>query len=451
MFLLLSLDCQSISERMHKSEIVSEAYVNNPNGLVLYKTKGDLKSKEVVLKPEEKFYFLEKSNKAEKESWRKVLYDGKELFTTYGYYYSHFDIWEYQPLDNGRSRFAVTEQSTDLMESPNTYTTIKSIQEFSVIEVLSFGSSSGSHYKNNHEVLKVKTQDNKIGFIDSPISMYKTELIAQKNAKAEVVQSEGYFMVTAIEPIFLDIESMSPIDKTKYKEILSKDNLVYVNYSKKIDGVRYYSFRSGHPLEYLLGDSSILIPESNGKFLNEKDFTEYTIQNKNFKGDKSIIEQVKKLQGYFLNFSDFKLTKLSDDFKGGKYYLVTVRKGMSDIYSSYLLKEYKDAYSQIEVKGSLGIVEVKTFDLDGDGVLEILSLVQERGSAYYELFGMRNGKYQIIASLSTDTEFIKNVIYVKNGFSEYLPSKDENAYSNSRAHSSRMKLKYQKGKLIKIK
>ncbi|MBK7055678.1 MAG: hypothetical protein IPH52_11620 [Leptospiraceae bacterium] len=58
----LFLSCQFISEWKYKDEIVSEAYVNNPNGLALYKTKGDLNSKEVVLNPEEKFYFLEKSN-----------------------------------------------------------------------------------------------------------------------------------------------------------------------------------------------------------------------------------------------------------------------------------------------------------------------------------------------------------------------------------------------------
>ena len=82
-FFLLFLSCQYISELKHKDEIVSEAYVNNPNGLALYKTKGDLKSKEVVLKPEEKFYFLEKSNDDVKESWRKVLYGGKELILSF--------------------------------------------------------------------------------------------------------------------------------------------------------------------------------------------------------------------------------------------------------------------------------------------------------------------------------------------------------------------------------
>ena len=60
---LLLLSCQLISERMHRDEIISEAYVNNWSGITLYETKGDLKSKEVLLKRGEKLYFLEVGGK----------------------------------------------------------------------------------------------------------------------------------------------------------------------------------------------------------------------------------------------------------------------------------------------------------------------------------------------------------------------------------------------------
>jgi hypothetical protein len=442
---LLFLSCQFIAELKHKDDIVSEAYVNNPNGLALYKTKGDLKSKEVVLKPEEKFYFLEKSNEDVKESWRKVLYGGKELFA-YGAGYSS-DLLEFRKLESEESRFGVLEKETILRELPFDKTKeLEKIPAFSVVEIIAIEKRSWKNYS-----VKVKIENSKIGFIETEISQYKTEEVAKKNSISETIREEGYFLVTTKEAVFLSIESMLPIDKVEYETIEKKGNLLFVNYCKKIDGVRYYSYYSRSKMPFFTGSPSILISESNGKFLSEKEFTEYTIQNTNFNGDKRIIEQIKNIDSHFANFLNFKVTKLASDIKNGTYYLATVRKGMTNRNNSYLLKEYNSVYSSLEIQGSFGIEEVKTFDLDNDGILEILSLGQERGSAYYELFGMKRGKYQVIASFSTDTKFFKDVIYVNDDFSEYLPSKDGSAYSNSKTYSPRTKLKYQKGKLIKIK
>jgi hypothetical protein len=442
---LLFLTCQYISELKHKDEIVSEAYVNNPNGLALYKTKGDLKSKEVVLNPEEKFYFLEKSNDDVKESWRKVLYGGKELFA-YGAGYPHSNILEYRKLDAYESRFGVIEKETILRELPfDKAKELEKIPAFSVVEIIA---TDGIGYRKI-----IKTQSNKQGFILEEMTRYKTKLIAEKNAQSEALGQDGYFLVTSKEPVFLDIESMNPIDKSKYKEILGKDNLTYVNYSKVIDGIRYYFFTSELHKVFFYGYSSILIPESNGRFLNNKDFTDYTIQNTNYKGDKKIIERIKNL-GNFLNFSNFKLTKLSSNTNGEKYYLATVRKGMEDINSSYLLKENNKVYSHTNTKENYGIAEVKTFDLDGDGILEILSNSVARGDEGYILYGLKNKKYQMIAYLSKDTEFLKDRIYVRDSFLEFLSSKDEyvDVYPyKSKSHPKGTKLKYKKGKLSKIK
>ena len=442
---LLFITCQYISELKHKDEIVSEAYVNNPNGLALYKTKGDLNSKEVVLNPEEKFYFLEKSNDDVKESWRKVLYGGKELFA-YGANNFGSDFFEYRKLESEESRFGVIERETILKELPfDKAKEIENIPAFSVVEIIATDS-------NGYRMI-IKTQSNKQGFIRTKMTRYKTKLIAEKNAKSETIYQDGYFLVTSKEPVFLDIESMLPVDETRYKQI-KNSKLHFVNYSKVIDGIRYYSF-SKREKYFFLGDSSILISESNGKFLNSKDFTDYTIQNTNFKGDKKIIEQVRNNGGHFLNFSNFKLTKLSNDYTGGKYYLATVHDGMSNINSSYLLKENNNIYSHTKTnEWDFSIAEVKTFDLDGDGVLEILSEYKARSSdGNYILYGMKNGKYQMIASLSPSTEFLKGKIYVQDSFLEFLPTRNKMGYYPyyTKSHPKGTKLKYKKGKLIKIK
>jgi hypothetical protein len=60
----------------------------------------------------------------------------------------------------------------------------------------------------------------------------------------------------------------------------------------------------------------------------------------------------------------------------------------------------------------------------------------------------------MIAYLSKDTEFLKDRIYVRDSFLEFLSSKDEyvDVYPyKSISHPKGTKLKYQKGKLIKIK
>jgi hypothetical protein len=127
---------------------------------------------------------------------------------------------------------------------------------------------------------------------------------------------------------------------------------------------------------------------------------------------------------------------------------------MEDINSSYLLKENNKVYSHTNTKENYGIAEVKTFDLDGDGILEILSNSVARGDEGYILYGLKNKKYQMIAYLSKDTEFLKDRIYVRDSFLEFLSSKDEyvDVYPyKSKSHPKGTKLKYKKGKLSKIK
>jgi hypothetical protein len=132
-----------------------------------------------------------------------------------------------------------------------------------------------------------------------------------------------------------------------------------------------------------------------------------------------------------------------------------VHDGMSNINSSYLLKENNNIYSHTKTnEWDFSIAEVKTFDLDGDGVLEILSEYKARSSdGNYILYGMKNGKYQMIASLSPSTEFLKGKIYVQDSFLEFLPTRNKMGYYPyyTKSHLKGTKLKYQKGKLIKIK
>ena len=91
--------------------------------------------------------------------------------------------------------------------------------------------------------------------------------------------------------------------------------------------------------------SYCVIPEFNGKFLDDKDFTDYTIENTKYKGDLSFIKIVRELpKEYptkFLNFLDFRLTRLSTHSKSMNYYLATARGGMGKINNSYILREDK--------------------------------------------------------------------------------------------------------------
>ncbi len=439
---LLFITCQYISELKHKDEIVSEAYVNNPNGLALYKIKGDLKSKEVVLNPEEKFYFLEKSNEDVKESWRKVLYGGKELFA-YSASYSRYGVYEYVKLDQEISRFGFPEKEIALKETPfKNAKELEKIPAFSVVEILAFDRAY-----NIDSVVKVKVSNDKIGFIDQEIKRYKTQLVAEKNAKSEISCQEGYFLVTTKEPVILDIESMLPIEKSKYEKIMSQEKLFFINSSKKIDGIKYYFYKWDMFTSSLLGDPSMLIPEMNGKFLNEKEYTEYTIQNSNYKGDISIFEEIKNKGMRWLNFKEFTLIKLPSNSKKNIDYLAVVGIGDTEHKSSYVIRQTGNKNSIAEIESSYSI-EVKTLDIDKDGILEIISKGQSRGGAYFELFGMRNGKYELIAEFLPDTEIKNDLIYAGHMFEEHFPRKSN---AKPKIHSEGTKLKYQKGKLIKIK
>ncbi len=438
---LLLLSCQLISERMHRDEIISEAYVNNWSGITLYETKGDLKSKEVLLKRGEKLYFLEKSKVVADKSWRKVLYKGKELFMI-GSDQSNF-IDEYIQLHTADDRFGVTESEATLRDSPFGKE-IEKVSSSSVFEI----QASVNKWNYNLSDVKVKTQSNKVGFIYAEFERYKTELIAKKNSMSEMVKEDGYFRITTKTPVYLSVSSMLPMWEG-YAPDHKEGDLLFVNYSKVIDGIGYYSFRFyAHRWPYLRGESSILIPESNGTFLNKKNFTDFTIQNLNYKGDKRIIDLLKKEDGYFLNFESFKLERISNNSRTEKYYLATVGIALSKWKESFLLKAEKDIYS-IVISG-LGD-EFYTKDLDGDGNLEFFSQSGRYRDEAVRLFGMKGGKYQEIASFSTDSNIEKDIIHVGSEFTENLPSKDQSGYPETKSHPIGTKLKYQKGKLIKIK
>ena len=124
---------------------------------------------------------------------------------------------------------------------------------------------------------------------------------------------------------------------------------------------------------------------------------------------------------------------------------------MGKINNSFVLREDKKGYSQIDIKDIYGIDEVKTFDLDGDGMLEILSRGWDRGSAYYQLFGAKNGNYRLIATFSLESIIENNIIYAPAGLTEYLSTRNEFDEPNTKSHPKGTILKYKKGKLIKIK
>ena len=440
-FFLLFLSCQYISELKHKDEIVSEAYVNNPNGLALYKTKGDLKSKEVVLKPEEKFYFLEKSNDDVKESWRKVLYGGKELFAYSSYYRS--EILEYRNLEKDESRFAVLEYEVQLKDNPrNDSNDLELLPAYSVVEIIGITGEYGGFSE-----MKVKTQNHKIGFIYSSFSEYSSQSVAEKNSRAEFSRKEGFFLVTASNPVFLDKKSMLPIYKSKYKAVIKNGDLIYVNYSKRIEDIRYYSFESTQMWNNS-EESSFLIPESNGIYMNEKEFTEYTIKNTKYSGDRRIMYQIMNEENtessqsdlynshHWFNFLEFTFTKLVSNYKKEDYYLAAVdeaRMHSKKVY--YIFRFNKGQYikSALDIE-FFGIHKARTLDIDGDGILEIL-------------IGMKNGKYQSIAYFLRNTVIKDGIFLVGHTFHERI-NIDSHAY---KSHPKGTKLKYKKGKLIKIK
>ena len=196
-----------------------------------------------------------------------------------------------------------------------------------------------------------------------------------------------------------------------------------------------------------------MIPESNGKFLAPKDFTEYTIQNTRYTGNKELLQQINKSEKSWFNFLDFTLTKLTNNSSEGNYYLANVKNADLHERDFYFLCKYNgEQYSRMELNNNFHLISgFKTFDLDGDGVLEFLIEETGRSEYYNELFGMIKGKYEAIAYFSTDTLIKNNTIYVKSIFKESKSLKDGYAYSNTKSHPKGTKLKYQKGKLIKIK
>ncbi|MBK9498659.1 MAG: hypothetical protein KBF99_09465 [Leptospiraceae bacterium] len=451
-----------------KSEMENYYIVNDPNGLTVYSSSEDFKSKKDFIPRGVKFQFTTPAKKdlqfyidPNKIWWKEIKWDDKTGWLPWNLNYekqtlkfshSYMNAEKYQ-------NFALSQETTQILELPMEGSkVIETIPAFKILKS-NFSAQIMKDYRDDYETTEyfspnpneitwheIETSDGKLGYTsDKNIHLYSEREEALNAQKDKRIFKKGYFVIKNYRPnLYRDnpLESISNSAKVK----ISKEKIHFVTNSEIINGIRYYILDLESKLKknksVIIKDSksisnnrNILISEKDGVFYNIQEFPEYTAKHTSFKGDKRLIDIMRKeYEGerfsMYLNYSKFELRKISNKSKdGNSYYLGKAYLGANpppdefDRRFKYMifLKNKNGEYLPM-LSGLTSSIPIRILDLDKDGNYEIETEIHERVSNKRNLYILKDGKYISSADLlpkGYDIDIIdvkRGLIYAGHGF-----------------------------------
>lgn len=352
------------TEDTSTAEEQSDSYViiTNPNGILLYEKQFDLKSKRTVIPQGTKLYL----DDAEYERgtnfyWAKTRYKKQT-----GFILSSFLETNYLNFSKIReeTRYSLTQDEIELKELPIFESkTISTIPIYSMVPILSVNGDSGRYSINDYdfEISKIAVEteglEKKIirrkklpmpkfayravfsweeiewksmkGYIFSNSAQVDSKDAGIEYSKKQVLKTRGYLQLadqTFNAYLDANLKDSIKIDLGSGKEILDTE------FSFLINGKRFYKFDLNKLSKQLYGKKSknkfgyynAFVSEDEGKYFSEKEFSDSTLKNTKFKGDKTALLAMKRefdANKQFLNYIDFELKKIKLKNKKKNYYI----------------------------------------------------------------------------------------------------------------------------------
>lgn len=436
-----------------------KAFLLNPNGLVLFKTKTQTKKIQVGVidyAQEVSLYFDE-----EDSNWIEIRKPALSGFIPKN------DILEKDFLifkEPNSKTYAITKKDKILFyEKP--FTEIKpssELSQFQLVEVV--GESDLSENLQDYKWFEIKISNGKKGFVKGDIDFYNSLFDAELAIKNRQINLNGYALVK--NPIYISKKAGGQNEVFVEKKGSSKKGeFIFVAQSKEIEGVRYFKAvmenPSRHykmqatPKEYNDSPFEAWIAHENVKFYSPEEFSKYTIENSKYKNDRSImLEIAEQNKNIYLNFSGMSVNALTfnKSKKKSDFYLVKLLEGYTNSHGygnvrqiTFVVQEQKENY-----KAFLGSIEdrgmVEMLDLDEDGIPEFythMNLNSMARVAYTTplFYAFVNGYYR---EIPLPGNFLDNYTIKENIL--YLDARDD---SNTKI--VKLKYKYKNGKFIQVK
>lgn len=464
-------------------------YVINPNGVTLYKKAGDFKSKQVVLPRGENIeVYLERVRQGEiieidGVEWTRVRYKGEDFFYIGTGYISredaNFKQMEIVSPDRSTERFAVVQKpDTYLFEFPFPDSKIiERLEAFSLLEILKasepteFDENTDRYFLDEPIWLEVKTSSNKIGFVNLGVARYREKEEAESAIKEKQILERGFIHISPKS--ILKTNSLT----SQELKILNKQEFIPVYSSTMKNGKRNYHF------SFYLKTNKILhkpnkfhqlseeeakkgrwtwdftecagsVSEEQGKYFSNREFSKYTFENTNYKGDylplKILYEKLsQENEGY--DFRYFQLKPISIYKEGISYYKAKIYRKYQRPETReerdvryFILKKIDGKYELIsdEIE-SLGTTDF--VDLDNDGIDEMIVLQRWRVVEYKSILALQNGVYQAIPQMNNHEHS-----FIIKGRRIYKIGRDTDENGNN-GKDVKIEYKFFKGQLIPMK
>lgn len=416
------------------AEIISYAIVTNPNGIALYQTALDLKSKVESIPLGGKIIFTSETINSQAEdvsNWSPITYNGKKGYVYSVNSYTGTDWLSLYPLKANNDKTNKEEAAYSIIKSPNTplyelpsvdSKKVDKVDQFTLVNVVASGSQYDPFISNNID-LEMGAGDRswyevsfngKQGFIFNTINYPITKSLAEEQAKDKILSEKGYFALTAKEPTLYNADTKEPFGKEFKIKVLKENAFLDSTESRLIGGEQFY-------LIYLVDKLSIkqkkkpkksedentpyiaYISAKDGSYFSEQKFTDYTVANTKFKGDMNAITIMRsefEKRDIFLNFLNFSLTKISSEsYPKESYFIGSATVGNennefngSGGIRSIILKQTDGVYEP--VSGSIYTSRpIQYRDLDKDGIMEMVVRTPTRGGDEAVIYGLKDGKY----------------------------------------------------------
>ena len=439
------------------SEAVADfrkAFVLNPNGLVLFKSKTKNKEHAGTIEYGDEVLLSLKENES---SWIRIKKGSLQGFIpSRGGLKSDFAIF----TTLTKSKYAlIKKEKTLLYEKP--LTDSKSILEFAQFEISEVLAEVYNESESDKKWLYVKTENNLLGYLEGDVTFYDSSVQAETAKKKKQIPISGYFLVS--DPIYFKDPGLKNAEDFITKGASKKGEFLHLIESQELNGVIYYKTNMPNPSRHYkmqadpatYNDSPFeaWISEKNGVYYSNSEFTRYTIENSKYKADKSLLEKVAEINSDMpLNFTSILINPLGNGKakKNLEYFILKLFKGYENSSGygylkrvSFIIQKKNDNYEvfsgNIEDRGT-----IEMFDLDG--IPEFYTHTDNNSMSRVAFatplfYGFVDGAYK---QIPLPGNFLDNYT-IKNNIL-YVDARDE---SNSKR--VKVKYKYKKGQFTKVK
>lgn len=413
-------------------KIVNYAYILNPNGILLYKTPLDFKSKIADIPYGSKITLTNEAVSLDSElatKWSSASFKGQTGFIYSVEPYYGIDWIILNPIEAYNEKTTKPEPAFSIAQSPKTVLfelpsldskPIAEIDQFTLLPILTSGNTYDSFISNNidlemggnERIWYEVSYGDKQGFVLNSVNYPTTRTMAEEQANNKILNQKGYFLLTSKKPTLYNMETKEPLANEYNINVAKENNFMDSSESRLITGEQVYLVnlaskinlkRKSKTKEADYPPYAAYISANDGMYFTEQKFSDYTVANTRFKGDMNAINIVRnefEKRGIYLNYMDFKLQKISE----GKFPQDTFL--IASAYTEYLEPDVKAKPSlrSIILKQTDGVYEpvsgsiytsipIQYRDLDKDGIMEMIIKTPTRGGEETVIYGLKDGRY----------------------------------------------------------